>query len=326
MGARQLFEARTCAFLAVGATVVTLALSLPHLGPIGRIPIGRPPLANPGIWLAAMALGLVMAGYGELLRRGSEGDWTPRPRLGPATRAWRALICLGSGLALMLPLLVASASRSIPRVTWPGLAIASLPILLLPLVMLATYAGKGPIRDRVAMVAAMWMRHPRAVLASILILPLTTLAIEGALCASTLCYRPLSFLLLDLCPSPEFLQNKAGIPIVLANDFRTAPTPLIGEVYVDELRRGYSLLGAIPASLVMPTSYGFDPHTIALSRLEYLRLRVGLTLVIVTAMLAVLAVQARWLGLLSTVDFRRSVAATTPPIGVPAIPSPRPTP
>jgi hypothetical protein len=324
MGARQLIEARTCTLLVIGAAIVTSALTLPHLVAKEGPSIRWLSALNPGIWLAGLALGLVMIGYGELLRRGSEGDWTVRhaPRLG--TRIWRGVVCLGAGMALVLPLILASSSRTIPRATLPGLAIAAILTLMLPLVMLATYSGHSTIRARLAMIREMFEHHPVAVFASILILPMAIIAIEAALCTLIFAYRPVSFFLLDLCPQPPLVEKKWGVPYVWNQDFRVASDSAIMDVYADQLRHGYSLIGAIPASLAMETSNGFEPYTISLSRSEYLQARILFTLFIVSVMLAVLAVQARWLGLLSTMDTRRT-AATNPMPLVAALPNLRPT-
>jgi hypothetical protein len=62
----------------------------------------------------------------------------------------------------------------------------------------------------------------------------------------------------------------------------------------------------------METSHGFDPYVVSLTRQEYFQVRILFTLFIVSVMLAVLAVQARWLGLLSTMDTRRTAAPIRP--------------
>ena len=73
--------------------------------------------------------------------------------------------------------------------------------------------------------------------------------------------------------------------------------------------QGYTLIGAIPASLAMDTSNGLYLGAISLNPKSYLAHRMFFTLVIVTCMLCALAVQARWLGLLSTIDSRRSASS-----------------
>ena len=123
MAARQILDARIVTLLVVGAVLVTLSLALSCLDhPVGHAAKVRG--VNPGVWSAALALGLVMVGYGELLRRGCQGDWTPRPHVGLLTMAWRGVICLAMGTALVLPLFIAAVRDTPPRVTPAGLAIA----------------------------------------------------------------------------------------------------------------------------------------------------------------------------------------------------------
>ena len=315
MAARQILDARIITLLAIGAILVTLALSLTSLG----IPLGarlRAWSSVPGVWAAALALGLVMVGYGELLRRGSQGDWAARPVVGPLALAWRALICLGAGTALVLPLIIAAEGRTPPRSTPAGLGIALAAILVLPLVMLATYLPRGSIRERAAVVGSMLKRHPMAVLMSLLILPLSLPFIEASLILLTRATSTLAFLLVDIFPPHEMVRERYRIPYYAPSelpktwiDLRDASDSIVLGLYGESLRRGYTLLGAIPASLAMGTSEVFDSdYTIRVGPGGYLLYRMVFTLVIVVFMLCVLAVQARWLGLLSTMDSRRSAA------------------
>ncbi len=309
MGARQVLEARTFTLIAVGAVLVTLAMAMPALigtraaGWLARV------VPNAGVWVAALALALVMTGYGELLRRGSQGDWTARPAIGLGERAWRTLVCSLAGVALALPLLLASASRTPPRTTLGGLAVAAGLIAVFPLVMLATYAARGPVRGRAGMVGATLVRHPVAVVATLLLLPISILAIELALVTMTRIHGSFSFLALDLFPRNPLYQPIFGIPYIGTHDYRLFPERVMTEVYGGGLRGGYSLIGAIPPSLALGTSNGFNTWAVHMGEAGYFRLRMALTVFIVTTMLASLAVQARWLGLLSTMDTRRSGAA-----------------
>ena len=101
--------------------------------------------AAPGVWAPGLAFALVMVGYGELLRRGSQGDWTPRPAVGYLALAWRGFICLSVGVAIVLPLIIAAAGQTPPRLTGYGVLIATMAALALPLIMLGTYCATGPV-------------------------------------------------------------------------------------------------------------------------------------------------------------------------------------
>jgi hypothetical protein len=313
--ARQILEARTVTLLALGAVFVTVGLAMTDLG-LRLGPSMAAWLPRPGVWAAGLALGLVMVGYGELLRRGSEGDWTPHHAVRPLALAWRGFICLGVGIALILPLIIASAGQTPPRLTPVGFVIAIGATLVLPLVMLGTYYPTGSVSDRLRLVGSMLRRHPMAVLASLLILPLSLPAIEVLLFALTRLSTFFSFLLLDLFPMEDGVRTLGGIPYFAPSevrikwiDFRHASDALVLGTYARSLGQGYTLLGAIPASLAMDTSNRLALGSVDLGVATYLALRMFFTLVIAACMLGVLAVQARWLGLLSTIDSRRSAAS-----------------
>jgi hypothetical protein len=315
MTARQILEARTFTLLVLGAVLVTAALAMTSLG-VSLGPRMSTWMPRPGVWGAALALGLVMVGYGELLRRGCQGDWTPRPHVSPVARAWRAFICLGVGLALILPLIIASAGQTPPRITPAGMLIAVGATMVLPLVMLGTYFPEGSVSDRVRLVSSLLKRHPMATLAALLILPLSLPAIEIVLFAIARLSSTFAFMLFDLFPSHQGIRTLGGIPYYAPGelrmhwkDFREASDTFILGSYGESLGQGYTLLGAIPASLAMDTSSRLYLGAINLNPKSYLAHRMFFTLVLATGMLCALAVQARWLGLLSTIDSRRSAAS-----------------
>jgi hypothetical protein len=316
MTARQILEARTFTLLVVGAVLVTVALTMASLG-VSLGPAMGTWVPRPGVWGAGLALGLVMVGYGELLRRGCQGDWTPRPHVSPVAKAWRTFICLGLGLALILPLIIASTGQTPPRITPTGMLIALGATMVLPLVMLGTYSPEGSVSDRVRLVFSLLKRHPMATLAALLVLPLSLPVIETLVFAATRLSSTFSFMLFDLFPSHQGIRTLGGIPYYAPGelrmkwmDFREASDSLILGSYLESLTQGYTLLGAIPASLAMDTSNGLYLGAINLNPTSYLAHRMFFTLMLVTGMLCALAVQARWLGLLSTIDSRRSAASS----------------
>jgi hypothetical protein len=259
-------------------------------------------------------MSLVMIGYGELLRRGSQGDWTARPHVGWWARAWRTLICLSVGAALVLPLIYASETQAIPHVTIRGLPIALGVTILMPLVMLGTYAPRGSVVERVGMVGSMVRRHPVAVLASLLLLPFSLIAIEGLTFTITRISREFDFMLFDLFPRRAEIFEYATVPYFTGpdqkpSDFRMMADTQLLSFYGDSLRQGYGLIGVIPASLALPTAYGYNTVAgLLIQPYEYVIHRMAYTLFVVICILAVMAIQARWLGLLSTMDSRKTEA------------------
>jgi hypothetical protein len=216
----------------------------------------------------------------------------------------------------VLPLVIASASQTPPRLTPVGFVIALAATLVLPLVMLGTYFPRGSVSERLHLVVSMVRRHPMAVLASLLILPLSLPAIEVLLFTVTRLSSTFSFLLMDVFPPHDGVRWLSGVPYFAPSevrlkwiDFRHASDSLILGTYAVALGRGYTLLGTIPASVAMDTSNTAFPGSLGLNLATYLAVRMFFTLVIAACMLGVLAVQARWLGLLSTIDSRRSAAS-----------------
>jgi hypothetical protein len=228
--------------------------------------------------------------------------------------AWRGLICLAMGTALVVPLVIAAVRDTPPRVTPAGLAIAAACILVLPLVMLATYFPEGSVGDRLRVIGSMLRRHPMAVLASLLVLPLSLVAIELMLLLVGWVTSTLAFLLIDVFPPRESITILFGrLPFYMTSPTREtwveitdARDSIVFGLYWQSLGQGYTLLGAIPASLALGRTTGYDTIVLETGPWVYLGYRMGYTLLIVAGMLSSLAVQARWLGLLSTIDSRRS--------------------
>ncbi len=292
MEARQTFDAKTSVFLTVGAVLVTVDILIPGYGILGTV----------------AALAIVIAGFGELLRRGSQGDWTDRPAMGISARLWRGLTCLGAAGAMVLPLVASSRSGIAPRVTPSRLAIAMALVCSLPLLMLATYGLRGSVTSRVQKGASMAVRHPLAVLATPLRLPASVVGIEASMIVMTRIGGAFDFLVLDLLPIPASVHPVYGVPYIGANDYRTIADGSLWSIYFNAIGHGHSLVSAIPTSLVLDVTHHFDPIGLTITTGRYQTLRIFFTLLIATGMLSVLAIQARWLGLLSTMDVRRTPA------------------
>ena len=303
MTSRQLLEARTFTLLVIGSVLVTSSLSMPHLGPAIAGIARRIP--NASIWAAAASLALVIVGYGELLRRGSRGDWAPRIRVAGLEKLWRAFLCLVGALALVTPLLIASGNQANPRITAFGIGLALASIVVVPLVLLGTYAGTGPVSSRARTVLAAIRRHPFAIFASLMMLPLSIVVVETTIFTIGRISDTFGFLFFDLNKPISSLSSVYGTPSVDGVDYRAMSGFQILELYLESVADGFSLTGTIPASLALSTTNGFNPIAIWLSPEGYVRLRMFFTLIIVVGMLSFLAVQARWLGLLTTIDSRR---------------------
>ncbi len=293
MGAKQLLEAQTVSLLAIGAALVVLSLQIPQFG----------------VWSAACALTIVMIGYGELLRRGSQGDWTRQPHVTMRMRGWRAVLCVTSAIGLTLPLIVAWGHQAQPRVTTPGLLIAGVACLVVPLVMLGTYAPTGSLQDRMKLIGAMVRRHPFATLCSLLLLPASLIAVELVTLETLRWNEWFRYFVSDLFPLPAGTVRINGRLFFGSVDFISLPTgESFDRSYASGLRHGYTFTGSIAASLALPITNNLTPFAVFKQAHYYLWVRILFTSFTVTCMLSALAVQARWLGLLSTLDSRRTEA------------------
>ncbi len=168
------------------------------------------------------------------------------------------------GTALVLPLFIAAVRDTPPRVTPAGLGIATACILILPLLMLATYLPEGSVRDRVRVIGDMLRRHPMAVLAALLALPLSLVAIELMLLVLARATATLPFLVIDVFPPRDSITVLFGrMPYYMTSPKREtwveigdAWDSVIFGLYGQSLRQGYTLLGAIPASLALGRTSG----------------------------------------------------------------------
>src|SRR5206468_9658453 len=101
---------------------------------------------------------------------------------------------------------------------------------------------------------------------------------------------------LDLMPMPPEFAIFNELPYLRSIDYRNYPQEELLSGYFDGLRHGYTLSGAIPTSLSLPTRVGLNPDGYYTVRLMYDINRVALTLMTVTCLIAGFAVQAVWLG------------------------------
>jgi hypothetical protein len=290
-GARDVLEARTFTLLVLGSFLVTAALLIP----------------GNGCWTAAVALTFVGLGYGELVRRGSSPDWSNRPRISLRARLWRIGLCGVAAFAMVSPWMIAQGNFATgsPRMTRLGVSLALLAASAFPLLMLATFAhdvrGQGPRRLVLSTIA----RHPFAVIGALSLVPLSLIALEYILYVTTRYEGIFSFLVLDLFPKPDTVHPFYGIPYFGWSHYTEFPESVYVGMYTEGLRQGYSFVTALPASVAIHANNGFDPFAMVMSDLKYLGIRVFFTFVVVMSVLAVMAVQARWLGLLSSMDSRR---------------------
>jgi hypothetical protein len=162
-------------------------------------------------------------------------------------------------------------------------------------------------------------RHPLAVLAALLIVPLGLAAAEGivALCAWQQGQLPL--MVVDLFPPPKVDYEVNGKHLYFDYDGIRINTPVAASiepvvaVYPVGFRRGFTLSATIPPSLSMGLlGVRCNPFAYEVPPLAYLAMRILATALILSIAGAVLMVQARWLGLITALDARRPPSAPVP--------------
>jgi hypothetical protein len=118
----------------------------------------------------------------------------------------------------------------------------------------------------------------------------------------------LPFLALDFMPMPSVPDEPVlhdGIPYYKLMDFRGHPESMFIDGYFDGLRHGYSFVGAIPASLSLPTRADLNPSAIWLERPVYAIARGFVTMLVVAGLMTAFVLQARWLGSIPALEYRR---------------------
>lgn len=196
----------------------------------------------------------------------------------------------------------------------PGLwALAFASILLVPLGIVCTTAcdRHGALPARLALLSL--GAHPVATAAALLIVPAGVVALEGATIATTMEQNWFNPTVADLFPMPGHETARFGKPPARLFDFVNTHTSEYFKIYESGLRRGYALASAIPASLPFGYHTQLSPFMINADHRIYLAVRVLFTALILTAMTSILAIQARWLGLIVSIDARPGVPAQPAP-------------
>jgi hypothetical protein len=315
------FGLPTVGFLLAGAVIITAVLLVPRAGP----------------WLALVLVAAASAwGYGGQLGagapepgpapRGSEVSTVPHASeveteaeaedvRGPRRPSLaRGTLALAASLALVAPLLVRNRGHTLPPAgAAPGvlglMALAFVGWLVFPVAMLTAYArdDRSPLPPRRAL--ARLARHPLLTLAALLIVPLGLLATEALVAALAWEQGQLPLIVADLFPPPRLVHMDDGPRLcfdldgteVVANCGGTHDTLI--PVYRYGLRRGFTLIGTIPASLsIRGVRILINQWMFKVAAEKYLATRIALTFLVAWAAGTLLTIQARWLGLIATLD------------------------
>lgn len=301
-GLREALATRWLVAIAATAVLATGALLVPRAG----------------AGLEVVAMMGVAAGYALVIARAAgdphvagDEDEPEKERPQPRRVAVQAIAVVTSGLALSVPwllrLLDPRSDSSPIRITAAGaLAFAAAALILPPAMLLAFGRGThGPLTPRG--LRAIVRHHPFVMIMALALAPLGLAAAEMAAFVLGGVSGWLPFLLLELHPGAASLANALGIRIENPGDLGGWPRPRYLYVYGRWLAHGYTLIGAIPPSLLRPRMLSFYPWQWVVNIQTYHYCRAILTLLIAPVPLLFLSLQARLLGTLSKHERTRPV-------------------
>ena len=222
-------------------------------------------------------------------------------------------VALLFALGVAAPLLLCPRdSQHAPRFTTFGLLLALLGTAILPLLMFLTYArtDRGPLGVRRG--GSLLLRYPLATFLALLIVPLGVVFAEGFVTLFMVWQADFRFLLLELFPGSEYYAPQHKIEVFGNYTRPYLPDPRFYHLYFRRLHQGYAFVSALPASLSCKTSILTSPWTLELTDAEYLQMRVKNSLVVTLILLLFLALQARWLGAISTMESKQHRSKWSP--------------
>lgn len=264
-----------------------------------------------GVPLAMVLLMVIAVGYGELIRRDGLFGPADEERPGASARSpWvQGMAAVFLGLSLCAPyFLTLQGIGGTARISGSGWLFLAACAVLVPLAMLMIFGHDrlGNPGARRALRTA-WS-HPFATLSAIVVVPLTAVLLEGTLLVLARHFDMLGTLLADLLPQTEALSRVFNITTYSLYAPGVSSEPEVLKIYLHQLGQGYTLLGAIPPSLSLPMSHSATYSSFGQPDTAYYFFRVAATFLSATVMLLSLALQARWLGVIGSLEAVKCVA------------------
>jgi len=301
-GVRDLITAEVIFLVLLGALVIACALAIP--------------VAGGAAGLALMAAAAAV--YREIIRlsglQGAAVLREPAWRAWPVRYAWGLAIALGLAAPAFLRHFIMDLYGWLIPLRGPGVAAAAVLVwFVVPVVVLIGSAcdRSGPLSIRQAVDVV--RRHPVATFAGLLIIPLGLAVVEVGLITITAQQDWFGFFVLDLFPGRRYdrLPLEVVPPYDIVFPEHASFSDFLGQ-YSRGLRRGYTLVGAIPASLArFPEKRIWMWFPLSFEWM-YSAVRILYTTLILAGSALLRAVQARWLGLIPTLDARRVSADVRP--------------
>jgi hypothetical protein len=294
--ARKLLRIEGFLSLLAGGLAISCALAIPVVGP--------------AVGLALLAASAML--YPELVRRTGPRDAPAPPDPTWPVRAkhlaWGPVLAIGLTAPVVLRHAVMDGCGVL--LSWRGLGIAGVALacwLVLPLMVLFTSARSPAGPPSVHSGLAAIRRHPLATVLVLFLLPAGLLALEAALVVLFIEQGWFGYLVKDLFPpmgSNRVVLGFDGYDAQLA----VAPLTSFLRLYVHGLGLGYTLIGALPASLTRGPILRTSPWFALDSGWYYLAVRILDSVLILAVVGVLLMIQARWLGLIATFDSRPPVS------------------
>jgi hypothetical protein len=262
-----------------------------------------------GVPLSALVLVIGALGYGELIRQSGIDVWDFDDWKHPRGFIPRVGVALLFGLGMAAPLLLSPGGIGRPpRFTTIGLILALVGSVALPLAMFLTFARdeEGPLGWRRG--RNLLLLHPIATVFALMLIPMGVVVSELLLIAVSSWQGMLPFLVLDLYPGSGYYARQYKIPQFGNYTKPELPDARFFHLYLRRLHQGFTFTATIPATLSKKTFVPLSPWALDLSDTKYLMYRVMYTQLSTMVVVFFLALQARWLGAISTLESKRSLA------------------
>lgn len=288
-----------------------------------------------GGWLAAALLVAAAWGFQGLIRQSGMAMSGSTDVADAGVPPWREalvrlLLSVLAAAALVAPFVIRnggtwlSAGRPLFG-TWAVAVAFAAWWLVMPLILVTAnaYDRQGPISPR--KVWSTLLARPRGTLVALLIVPVGLVVIDMILALIAFEQGHLPLLVNNVFPTPSVAHQSHTADLAYRYDDCVWNVPFKDQgfdcvpIYLSGLRRGFTLLGTVPASLAVWTTR-FDPTIFQTQPSVFLALRFVLAILGVTAAASVLGVQARCLGSLVAAGAEADIAASAR-TGLVAIPT-----
>jgi hypothetical protein len=292
-GLPEVYEPRWLVALFVYTAVVTGVLIVPD---------------TTGAVLATVVLGLGALGYGELIRQCGVDFWDFDDWKRPVQLLQRIAVAALFGLFVASPLLLAPGGFGHPpRFTTLRVILGLAATLVIPLLMFLIFArdDAGPLGWRRGV--HVLIRYPVATCLSLTLLPIGVVAAELLFVGVSSWVGMFRYLLLELYPDSVYYGGLYGIEKYFNYTRPVFPDSHFWHLYLRRLYQGYSFTASLPGSLSGKTFVMGSLWTLELTDTDYLRIRAIYSQVTTMVLFFFAALQARWLGAISTLESRRSL-------------------